>query len=209
MRSMAHDLRVARQSLALMPPQQLEPPLVILSGLPGTGKTFFSHILEERLPIVAIRTDEIRKTLFQQPTYAPEESYWVYQVCHRLIEELLRQGVGVIFDATNLSERGREDLYAIAERTGARLVIVLVVAPEEVVRERLLGRHAGRRDSRDRSDATWEIYERMKSSVERIRRPHYVVDTSQNPQQVAERLARELAPVGQGEGNSPETSPEQ
>jgi len=191
MRSVEKDVQAALESLPPMPPRQLEPLFIILVGLPGTGKTHFSRLLEERLPVITIRTDEVRKALFKAPTYRPAESYWVYRVCHKLIEELLGQGVGVIFDATNLFERNRRQLYDIASRTGARLAVISIVAPEEEVRKRLEARQLSP-EPWDLSDATWEVYQSMKGSVEPIRCPHYVVDTSQDLQSSVDRLVKEL-----------------
>jgi len=92
-------------------------------------------------------------------------------------------------DATNLSERNREYLYSIADRLGVRLVLVRVEAPPEVVRERLAAR---RLDSDSKSDAGWAIYSKMKASVQRISRNHYVADTSRDINPVLDKIVREV-----------------
>jgi predicted kinase len=108
-----------------------------------------------------------------------------------LIEDLLRKGISVIFDATNLVERHREQLYRIADNTKAKLILVRIEAPPQVVQQRLRGRSAGI-DQADNSDAGWDVYERMSKTAQRILRNHFAVDTSQDIMPVINKIVREV-----------------
>ena len=170
------DLQRLTESLGQVPEPVVKPVLIAVSGLPGTGKSYFCSKLAERLPFIVRESDALRKALFPSPSYSAEESSHLFRACHYLIEQLLKKGFCLILDATNLSEGHREHLYGVAERLDARLVLVQVKAPPQVVRERLRNRSK----SETSSDADWAIYRRMKTSVEPIRRNHYVVDTSRD-----------------------------
>jgi len=165
------------------------PVLVMLCGLPATGKSYLARRLVERVPFVIVETDFVRKTLFPAPTYSAQESNLVHRVCHALMEKLLRRGARVIFDATNLLEFHRERVYRLARRAGAKLVVVQTVAPEEVVRERLEKRRVARAPD-DISDATWAIYKRMASVQQPIGHPHLTVDTSGDLEQAVNKILR-------------------
>ncbi|HDN81066.1 MAG TPA: ATP-binding protein [Chloroflexi bacterium] len=165
------------------------PVLVMLSGLPGTGKSYLARKLCEQEPFVVIESDFVRKTLFNPPTYSARESALVHKVCHTLIDRLLKRGLRVIFDATNLVEFQREYVYRLADRNGAKLVIVQTVAPEEVVRERL-DKRTKARDVHDISDADWSVYARMKRRQQPIGRPHLVVDTSKDVDEAVRKIMR-------------------
>lgn len=168
-----------------------KPPLIVVSGLPGTGESYFSTKLAERLDFVVLESDALRKTLFSLSNYSPEASSRLFQAIHRLIEDLLKRGIPLIMDATNLSERHREYLYSIAERRGARLILVRVKAPPEVVRERLTAR-VERVNKDNYSEADWSVYQRMKPSIQPIRRQHYVADTSRDITPVLDKIMREV-----------------
>jgi len=183
------DVERLSESLGQLPEPAAEPALIVVSGLPGTGKTYFCNRLAERLPSVVLESDALRKTLFPSPSYSAAESSQLFRAIHQLIERLLKKGFTVILDATNLSERNREYLYSIAERLDARLVLVRVEAPPEVVRERLAARL---RNPENKSDADWAVYRRMKSSVQRIRRNHYAVDTSRDITPVLDKIVRDV-----------------
>jgi len=186
----ASDIRELKKSLGELPEPVAKPALIIVSGLPGTGKSYFSRKLAERLPSVVIESDALRKHLFPVPSYSSDESHHLFAACHRLIEEFLDIGISVILDATNLVEHHREPLYRIAQRLQAKLILVQVEAPRELVRERLQGRAEGI-DREDKSDAGWNIYQRMKTRVERISRNYFAVDTSRDITPVIEKIVRE------------------
>ncbi len=165
------------------------PALIMISGLPATGKSYLARRLAKRLPFVVIETDFVRKCLFSPPTYSAQESTQVFKVCHALINKLLRRGVRVIFDATNLIEFHREKVYRLALRREAKLIIVRTVASEEVVRERLHQRET-QRDPEDISDANWRIYRRMAQREEPIGRPHLIIDTSDDIEAAVRKILR-------------------
>ncbi len=183
------DVERLSDSLGQLPEPAAEPACIIVSGLPGTGKSYFCSRLAERLPVVVLESDALRKTLFPSPTYSAKESFLLFRAVYLLVEKLLKRGIPLILDATNLSERSREYLYSITDRSNARLVLVWVEAPPQVVRERL-ERRLG--DSGNKSDADWAIYQKMKASVQKIRRNHYVVDTSHDITPALDKIVKEV-----------------
>jgi len=183
------DVERLRRSLGDLPLPQIEPPLVVVSGLPGTGKSFLCRTLAERLDYLVLSSDSLRQTLFLEPKYDDDENRRLFAACHALIEGLLKAGIPIIFDATNLLERHREPLYHICDKAGAKLILVSVEAPEELVQERLLGRQSGI-DPEDRSRAGWEVHQRMKYRKEKIPRNHFVVDTSRDINVAIDKIAR-------------------
>jgi predicted kinase len=187
----SRDLLKLKESLRPLPEAVAAPGFVVVSGLPGTGKTFFCRKLAEKYTIYIVESDALRKVLFAKPDYTPAESARLFNAIHRLIEWLLKNGVPVCFDATNLSERNREYLYRISDRTGARMILVSVEAPSQVAYQRLRSRKASEL-SDSKSDADWYIYRQMKPKVEKILRNHLVVDTSRDITPVIDKIIRAL-----------------
>ena len=155
----------------------LSPKLLVLAGLPGTGKSTFAATINARYPFLTLETDRLRKVLVGQPQYTPDEHSRVFRACHRLIDEFLGLGYPVLFDATNLTERNRKPLYAIARRLQVPLLVAALTAPPGIVRRRLEDREAGL-DPETWSDAGWEIHSRMAPAWEPVKRPHLLVDTA-------------------------------
>jgi hypothetical protein len=185
------DVDKLRDSLGQLPEPVVKPCFIVVSGLPGTGKSYFCRRLAERIPLLILESDALRKVLFPSPSYTRRESFRLFQACHCLIEELLQKGVSLVLDATNLEERHRERLYYIAEHLGAKLILVRVEAPPEVVRQRLEQR-LYRVDPEDKSEADWSVYQRMKRTAQKIRRNHFAVDTSKDITPVIDKIVREI-----------------
>lgn len=184
-----HDVDCLKQSLPALPEPVAAPALIVVSGLPGTGKSFFCGRLAEKASFLIIESDAMRKVLFPAPSYSADESARLFMGLHGLVQELLQRGIPIIFDATNLVEHHRERLYRIADKTRAKLVLVSVEAPPEVVYQRLQKRQNDS-DPDGKSDADWNIYQRMKPAAGKIQRSHLVVDTERNITPVIDKILR-------------------
>jgi predicted kinase len=136
------------------------PALLILAGLPGTGKSHLAAAIAERHPVVIVRSDEVRKALYQRPTYTPGENGFVYLTCYALLQLLLRDGYAVVFDATNLGRDSRRRPRALAQLAGAPALTVFTLAPAAIVAQRLAARDAGQAAAYA-SDADWAIHAKL------------------------------------------------
>lgn len=173
------DVRVLEEALGPLPEAVpgKTPAVVVLSGLPGAGKSHLARALLARRPFAHLDSDRLRRALFRRPAYTQAEHFRLFRAYHELMDRLLGRGISVVCDATNLREAHRRPLYEIAEKHGARLAVVQMEAPPPVVRERLSRRLAGG-DPLDVSEAGPEVYERMRAEAEPVRRRHLSVDTT-------------------------------
>ena len=148
------------------------PSLVLLSGLPGAGKTTFARALAPRIDAVHIESDAVRRSLFHEPIYDARESARVFARVEALTRAALEEGRHCILDATNLAKKDRRRFLRLAGRLRARVVAVRLVAPEDEIRKRLAGPRAGH------SQADLRVFELMRGKAELFARPVVVVDTS-------------------------------
>ncbi|MBI4276793.1 AAA family ATPase, partial [Candidatus Uhrbacteria bacterium] len=106
--------------------------MILLAGLPASGKSTFA---ETHFPLDAIvSTDAIRGELSNNPgNQLMSEKAFI--MAKRIIEERLKRGELVVFDAQNLSEDNRKQFYEIAARYDAPVeVIFFDIPPEETIR---------------------------------------------------------------------------
>lgn len=163
--------------------------LLMMVGLPGTGKSSVVEGLQQFMSFVVVSTDNIRLHLRNQPTYTAAEMMLVYEVCYAIIESRLRDGQRVIFDGSNYLAARREHLMQIGKRVGAPVAVCYVQAGHEVIRERLFQRNSGLRRESDLSDADWSVYKWMVEAQEPVVGEHLILDTTATlPNVLAEKL---------------------
>lgn len=146
--------------------------LVVVCGLPGTGKTTVSGVIADRVAGDRLRTDVIRKDLVADPDYEPAETRRVYdELFARARSVVEREGTAVL-DGTFRRESDRRRARDLAAELGVPFHLVRVECDPAVATERI----AARVD--DESDAGVAVYEELRDAFEPIGVPHHSVDNS-------------------------------
>ena len=186
------DLRTVRDAILNELPENFldnveHPFLVILSGLPGTGKSYFANQLTRHIKSVIVESDRIRKLLLSKPIYSKSEHARIFAICHRLAEDALSQGYVTIFDATNLTAKSRLPLQKIARTLDVPSLCLVFTAPTDLIKKRLIDRTTNL-DSSNYSDADWTIYSKLKPWQETPKTNYWNIDSSQDISPVVEKL---------------------
>lgn len=93
--------------------------IIMLSGLPGTGKDTWIRENAPELPMISL--DEIRKELTVDPA---ESQGAVVQTAHERAREYLRKKQAFVWNATSLTKETRQRQVSLFERYGAIVRIV-------------------------------------------------------------------------------------
>lgn len=168
--------------------------LVVLTGLPGTGKSAVADALGAALPAGVFARDRIEAGLWAGGLSAELGSGWAaYDVMTALAADQLAVGQPVILDSVATTETIRLAWRRVAAQHAARLrVIECVCSDERVHRSRLEQR---RRDIPGWYELTWDDVEDARAryepwSRERGSKGHLVLDAV-NP--LAANVAAALA----------------
>lgn len=117
-----------------MPGRGTSVALIVLGGLPGTGKSTVANALAERLGAMHIRIDTIEQAMRDagQTVAGPEG----YLVARDVARENLRLGLPVIIDAVNPIAYTRKLWQETALATGVRLVEIELVCADSAEHRR-------------------------------------------------------------------------
>lgn len=107
--------------------------LIILSGLPGTGKTTIARELAKSLAAVHLRIDTIEQALRNAGVTVIDHGY---RVACALAEDNLRLDRTVIADSVNPLPLTRDAWHAVAKRAGARHLDVEIVCSDKTEHRR-------------------------------------------------------------------------
>ncbi len=115
-----------------------KPNLIMLVGLPGSGKTFFGQRFAKEYNIPFININQLRYSLTDQPKYDKAENQRLTATSINLLNQLFRTKQSILFEA-NLNARVSRKAYAkLAVKNGYNPLIIWVKGSQEESKYRSL-----------------------------------------------------------------------
>jgi uncharacterized protein len=164
---------------------------VLVGGPPASGKTTLSGAVADRLGMVVLSSDRVRKELagldprssaateFGTGIYSPAASRATYDALLDRAELLLKRGESVVLDATWSAADDRDRAAALADAVSAELVELQCTIDRETARQRLQTRES-------LSDADETVTERLRNAAQSWPSSHEI-DTGGPEQESAEQ----------------------
>lgn len=153
--------------------------LIMMAGLPGTGKSTLSQALAAELAGTVINKDEIRAALFEPDDieYSTEQDEFCMRVMLKVAGYLFRKDPArkVFLDGRTFSRRYQLDrATGYAQAIGQPWRILECVCRDETARTRLEHDRDHLAENRD-----FKLYLEVKARFEEITLPKTVIDTDQ------------------------------
>jgi aminoglycoside phosphotransferase family enzyme/predicted kinase len=176
--------------------------LVLVGGLPGTGKSTLAGRIADELGHVVLSSDRIRKELaglnplepapaaYLEDLYTPENSRAVYAELIGRAELLLGRGESVVLDASWSSAPERSAAAELAARTHSRFTSLCCEVSAGVAAQRMIGRVGP-------SDADEAVARAMGADADLWPEAHSV-DTSAGAPEVTRLAVDHIHPTGEG-----------
>jgi predicted kinase len=145
--------------------------IIIVSGLPGSGKSYFAARLALKCDAVYINSDKVRQELKSSGKYSLDDKLLVYKELRNRTAVLIEQNKDVVVDATFYHHTMREMFLKLAKDYNQQIRVIEVTADEKIIKERLLL-------PRKYSEADFSVYETIRDSFEEITMPHLVLEST-------------------------------
>ncbi len=114
-----------------------KPFLITTLGFPGSGKTYFSERLSDAKSFFHLNSDQVRFTVYENPTFERDETDGVFRLMDMMAISLLKIGISVVYDANMNYRIHRKRLRSLAKKAGAEYCLVWIQTDISVAEQRL------------------------------------------------------------------------
>ena len=156
--------------------------LILIAGLPGSGKTTIASAFAKKYGAVHFNSDHIRREMGLWGSYRPEDKARVYDELLDRTQNSLAHGKTVVVDSTFFRADLRRPFVQMAENQGVKARWVLATAPEKTLRQRVAA-------PRPDSEANEAVLEKIQAQFEPLESPFLTIDTtSASPDSLADAI---------------------
>ena len=159
--------------------------IVIVFGLPGSGKSYFASRLAAMIHADYINSDKLRRMMIDKRTYTANEKLAVYDEMLKQAMEARKKHTNIVLDATFYKNAIRK-IFIDGVENGGGIIFIEVRAEESLIRERL-------KKPRKFSEADVEVYEKIKIQWEPLNKEHLILhSTNDNISKMLEQATNYL-----------------
>jgi len=151
------------------------PQILMVVGLPGAGKSFFSRQFSETFSAPVVSFDRIRYELFNKPSYSADENDLVSRLAAYQIEELFKTNRSFIVDGGCNARVDRISLAQLAKKANYDTSVVWVQTDAVTTKQRALKRSPRREDDKYNTSLTEQQYDAFARRFTEPTRENYVV----------------------------------
>jgi len=144
--------------------------IIIVFGLPGSGKSYFAGNLASMLKCEYINSDQLRRRMFGVRLYSVKEKLSVYNEMLLQMQKAVREHKNLVLDATFYTNDIRKKFLEAVENIDD-ICFIEVRAEESLIRKRL------KRPRKD-SEADLEVYKKIKTQWEPLDKDHLVLEST-------------------------------
>lgn len=166
------------------------PHLLILAGIPGSGKTFFAKHFAKTYNLPIISCSVTTEILFEQPDHSNEERAIVQRLNLNELEQMLKTKSTVIYDGNTDSRASRQEAARLARASGYTPIVVWIQTDTPTALQRATSRVV------NSSPVSHEVFNKMltKFTSPNHAEKHIVISGKHTPASQVRNIVAKLKP---------------
>jgi predicted kinase len=161
--------------------------IIIIFGLPGSGKTYLASKLAKKIGARHISSDVVRKELIESPTYSKDEKLLIYKKMLAIMYDYVSRKEHLILDGTFYTASIRNTFIKQIEQLGREVRFIEIKADKDTTKERLS-------HERKESDADYHIHTLIEREFEPYTKDHLILySTNDNINELLKKAISYLA----------------
>ncbi|HWA35650.1 MAG TPA: AAA family ATPase [Cyclobacteriaceae bacterium] len=144
--------------------------IVIVFGLPGSGKTYFATRLARKMGAAYAGSDAVRMRFLKHRSYSEMEKRLIYNNLLVQVAAAVKEKKDLVVDGTFYNEAIR-NIFIDEIEGKAMYKLIEVTAPEAFIKERLSRRRAN-------SDADYSVYLKIRDQWQPCLKEHMSVEST-------------------------------
>jgi predicted kinase len=150
--------------------------IIVVSGLPGSGKSTIAEAIAAKLHYPIFSADPIESSILKSNiNRSAETGLAAYFVIQTLASEQLKLAMSVVIDAVSPINEARGMWRELAQKYNAQLIIIECIVQEDLHKKRLQSRV---RNMHGLPEVTWDDVEKRKKEYVPWEEERLIVDTS-------------------------------
>jgi predicted kinase len=133
--------------------------IVVVFGLPGSGKSYFAEAFAQRISAVYLNSDRIRRATGRRGMYSFNDKLTIYRLMAEKALESVNAHIDVVVDGTFYTKAMVDIFSKVAANVSCPMYFINVVADEMLIRSRL-------EKPRQDSEADFDVYLKIKEQFE-------------------------------------------
>jgi predicted kinase len=152
--------------------------VIVVSGLPGSGKSTVAEGIAEKLGIPIFSVDPIESSIIKSGIKRSfETGLAAYLVTETLVAEQLSLGIPAVIDAVSAVKEARDMWRTLSNKFNARLIIIECVLDRDLHKKRIESRV---RNIHGIPEVTWNDVDNRSKEYLTWKEKRLVLDTSDN-----------------------------
>ena len=143
-----------------------KPIVVILYGVPGSGKTYFARNFCNNITAAHVDSDRIRGELFENPRYDKEEDAIINHLMQYMTEEFVDNGVSVVYDVNAMRTSQRRLIRELARKKHANTLLVWFQIDQQTAYIRTTKRDRRKSDDKFARDYDKNVFNEIVSKMQ-------------------------------------------